>query len=93
MSIVFEEPPASKRGTKSIHHRRIAAVLRDRPGEWARVRTGTTRSSVDACAHQIRTGRLVPYGPARSFEAVARTMENGQYVVYARYVGEDGEYA
>lgn len=89
-SIVFEEPPASKRGAKSTRHRDVVAQLKARPGEWARIRTGTTRASVDSCAQQIRTGRLVAYNPAGTFEAVGRTVE-GAYVVFARYIAKDGD--
>lgn len=85
--MIFEDPPEIDRvrpdGPK---HTRIAAALRDRPGEWAIVKTTLTHGAAAAAAHQIKTGRLSAYAPEGSFDAVSRTVE-GKHTVYAKYLG------
>lgn len=89
--VVFEDLPESRGGAgRPSKHVTISAMLRDRPGEWARVHTSRTRSGADSIAHQIRTGLLPAYAPSKTYEAKGRTVD-GEYRVYARYVGAGGE--
>lgn len=91
--IYFEEPPPRQtRPMGSTKNEQIAAKLRKRPGDWAKIGTYGSASSMNSVAHQIRHGKLTPYTPEGSFEAVARTV-GGKHNVWARYVGEGGEHA
>lgn len=90
----FEEPPADARTTKRGHdHFKAAAALRERPGEWALIRTTSTSQAARSAAHQIREGRINAYLPAGDFDAVSRSAA-GEFRVFARFVGhviEGGE--
>lgn len=84
--IVFEDPPRGGRGY--IKHAPIAAALREKPGQWARVASYATLRHTSHVAYLMRSGRLKAYMPAGTFEAMGRTVD-GVHAVYARYVGED----
>lgn len=92
MSVIrWEEPPPATyggpgKGKPVVAHELIAIQLRRRPGVWALVLEGGSHASA---ASLISHGRIRPYAPAGSFEAVARTV-NGMQSIYARYVGEQG---
>ena len=66
----------------------VAAQLKQRPGEWAKIADDADRSMVT----HIATARLSSFAPAGAFEATSRG-EGKRADIYARYVGEDGEYA
>lgn len=86
----FEEPPAgppTSRAYRTQQHLIAAAALRERPGEWAMIKTTETSSAARSSAAQIRSAVLVAYRPAGSFGATARTVD-GEHRVYARYLGE-----
>ena len=90
-TIRFEEPPADSRSSGQYpSNGEVVAALKARPGEWALIRTVSSVSSATSTAYQIRSARLSAFAPAGSFEAVSRTT-NGEYRVYARYVGEGGD--
>jgi hypothetical protein len=84
--ITFEEPPPESTRRKGKHIK-IAAELKARPGEWARV--FDTASS--ATASQIRSGRVAAYRPVGSFEVLARKAtpgaQSGVVTIWMRYVG------
>lgn len=87
MSVIrWEEPPPAlaERSWVGYSHELIALQLKRRPGEWGVI--AETPGNV-GMATQINAGKLRPYRPAGSFEAVARN-KNGVYAIYARYVGE-----
>jgi hypothetical protein len=78
--IKFEDPPARRGGgawSPKGTHEIIAAKLRERPGEWARIQALPSVQSAAGQAH----------APAGSFESKSRTVD-GESRVYARYVGE-----
>jgi hypothetical protein len=83
--IEFGEPPPPSSGVGHCHAE-IARQLRDRPGDWALVLRGVRGSY----GTSISKGRLVPYQPAGSFEAVCRTVDskNRLFDIWARYVGD-----
>jgi hypothetical protein len=87
--LVWEDPPPDCRGRRpgcadEDDHELFAAALRARPMRWARLPlTGTGTGA----ATNIASGRLAPYRPAGSFEAVRRTI-GGQSYIFARYVGQ-----
>jgi superfamily II DNA or RNA helicase len=91
--IVFENPPASRQGRGSgIDWQPIADQLRQRPGEWARVK----RAIAGSYTSQISHGLLVSFAPAGTFEATWRKLEDAtadrRYPIgdlYVRYVGRD----
>jgi hypothetical protein len=87
----FEELPIDGRTTTRQRHEhyKAAAALRERPGEWAMVRTAATSNAARSAASQIREGRLTAYRPAGEFDATSRTV-GGEFRVYARYVGHIG---
>lgn len=82
----WEEPPPTRLRRDRIErdHDAIALALRERPGEWAAIATGSVQTGL---VTQIRTGFVAAYRPAGSFEAVRRTVD-GRPTVYARYLGE-----
>lgn len=73
-------------------HRRdwakVAQALRGKPGEWAKISEDSDRSLVT----HISTARLTSFSPAGAYEATSRG-EGNRATIYARYVGEGGEYA
>lgn len=76
----FETPPRDPRGRKS-RWTDLAAELRARPGEWARL-PGTWSSGQ---ASAINQGKLKDF-PAGEFEATGRRTEGG-YAVWVRFTG------
>lgn len=89
--VVFEDLPETRgAGGRPSRHLQIAALLRDRPQEWARIQVSRSRSGADSVAHQIRNGLIPAYLPAKQYEAKARTVGT-EFRVYARYVGAGGE--
>ncbi|MEU3710516.1 hypothetical protein [Streptomyces catenulae] len=86
--VEFIGPPPKQRNTK---HSRIAEQLKAHPRQWGVVQRPATIKRAAAAAQAIKTGRLPAYGPAGTFEAVARTITDGgrvEHRVYARYVGD-----
>lgn len=80
--IVWGEPPA-----RSNKYRAFLDALRGRPGEWGGLKVDK-KTGANSLAWNIRVGRVdgsLPYG---SFESTCRAVD-GEYWVYARYVGED----
>lgn len=71
-----------------LRHQPIADGLRANPGEWGRVGNYGWRPSAQGAAAGIRTGRLIPYQPAGSFETEIRVGRDGDSIVYARYIGQ-----
>ena len=87
----FEAPPLANRTPRGrAVDKDVPRQLREHRDEWAIVHTAQTRAGAYAMAHQIRTGVLASYRPAGAYEARGRTVD-GEYRVYARYVGTDGE--
>lgn len=91
VTLIFEEPPprsvvASTPRLDYGAHLGVAAALRLRPGEWARVGAYMSPETSASVAYAIKSAVTRAYLPAGSFEAVARTVE-GENRVYARYVG------
>lgn len=89
-TITFEPLPPNanhKRTTYVRRHAAIAGLLRERPGDWARILTLPANNSAAAMAYAITAGKLTAY-PFGSFEAKSRTVD-GESRVYARYVGGD----
>ena len=88
MSVTWEDPPEPGGRNPYGRHAAIAAELKARPGEWAKVVVEGNLS--DSAA--IRNGLYKAYQPARSFEAVARNTRkvdgHTRCDIYARYIGE-----
>lgn len=74
-----------------IHHRPIATQARTQPGEWVYVGTYSGRPSAMVTANHIRTGRLVSYLPAGTYEAEVRGDERPEPEVWVRWVGDGSE--
>lgn len=91
-SITFEDlPPAPKGGrAPSRLNQIIAAQLRERPGEWAHVRTRDSSTRAASLAYHIRVGTSPVFQPKGTYEAASRYVA-GEHRVYARYVGDAGE--
>lgn len=82
--------PSGKAGPGKHHE--IAEQLKAAPGQWAQIDTRKSVSGASCMAAQIRSAYYSAYAPKNSFEAAARTVD-GERQVWARYIGEDGEYA
>lgn len=90
--IRFEEPPAKANGpVGKTKHERVADKLKKRVGDYALIGHYSTPGSANSIAHMIRRARCDAYAPAGSFEAVSRRVD-GEYCVYARYIGSDGDH-
>ena len=74
-------PPA--KGPRS-KHRGIAAQLRERPGDWARVDTRPDQTSAENMASAIRRAGIAAYRPAGAFQSAVRGCD-----VWARCVDAD----
>lgn len=81
--LVWEDPPAH---SGRMDWRAVAAELRDRPGEWARVRDGLNATYASVTATRIKKGVFKPFKPAGAFEAESRKHGDAS-AVWARYVG------
>lgn len=81
--LVWEEPPA--KAGRPGRYAGIAAALKERPGQWAVIRTYPSEQARRGWgfASQIREGKLIDF--RNGFEAAARTVE-GQVRVYVRFV-------
>lgn len=84
MDIKWEEPTPNGRGNKPLRDwAGIAALLRDRPGEWAVVAEDVSTS----VASNIKQGRHRGFD-AGEFEVTCRGVKNSRAEkIYARYVG------
>jgi hypothetical protein len=67
-------------------HQPIADGLRALPYQWGQVSDYPALYTALTVARNIRTGRYPAY-PAGDFEAEIRTGDEGEPIVYARYIG------
>lgn len=83
--LVWENPPAKTGRPGKYAH--IAAALRERPGDWAIIRTYPAEQSKRAWgfANTLREGKLIDF--RHGYEAAARTID-GQVRVYVRYTAQ-----
>ena len=88
----WREPPTVSSGGKPAKIALAAIALREHPGQWALI-TGDSGLSNRTYASYIKTARITAWRPAGSFDAVSRKRPDGQFDIYARYVGENGEHA
>jgi hypothetical protein len=83
IDLPWEEPPASTVGAaRPSRWTKVAAALRERPGQWALVRTDS-RSTADAA--NVRRGTIAAFRPAGAFEAKSRVNADGTFSIWARY--------
>lgn len=86
--LVWETPPARK--SRPGVYTAVAAALRDKPGQWAVVRTYTSQQRRRAWhfVTVVNSGRLIDFRAnlAGRFEAVARTVDDGTTRCYVRYL-------
>lgn len=80
--LVWEQPPT--RAKKAGRYAAIAAALRERPGQWAVIRTYPTYKKAGGFAGAIRAGKLVDFRDGR-YEVQVHTVE-GAARVYVRWV-------
>jgi hypothetical protein len=84
-ALVWQDPPASKRGPRTTKHADAAAEMRANPGRWALV-GGPAKSC--GSANLIRSAKVSAYAPAGSFETTTRRRPDGRFDIYARFVGD-----
>jgi hypothetical protein len=91
--MIWEAPPASLQTRNRHNWQEIADLLKSKPGQWAVVAEDVSAST----GTHIRHGRLTAFVPAGAFEARvagARDTDAGRAnKVYARFVGEDQQFA
>ncbi|MEU6725588.1 hypothetical protein ABZ917_17925 [Nonomuraea wenchangensis] len=88
--IRFEDPPPPLRTwaqSEPFDYPRIASVLCKKPGRWALIGVVGTPLRASGAAHRIRAGLVETLAIRGAFDAVARSVD-GEYRVYARYLGE-----
>lgn len=88
LQFVTELPEPAARGGRRGRASGIASELEAKPEMWARVGVKANANSAQGQATIIRTGKG-PYGPAGCFEATVRPLDDGQFGVFARFVGEE----
>jgi len=88
LSIIAWEDPPSNRRRKGRDWSPVAADLKAHPGKWARIFEGKASRSL---AGNISMGVLKAFQPKNSFQGAAR-QHDGEVTIWARYVGENGEY-
>ncbi|WP_086846954.1 hypothetical protein [Amycolatopsis kentuckyensis] len=90
--LTWAPPPPVNRGGRrpSQEWFDIAAKLRQKPGEWAIVKSAKSPSNASDIAMRIRRGGIEAFAPADTFEATSRSDGGDMFVVYARYVEVDG---
>jgi hypothetical protein len=89
MGLIFEDPPGQYRRRSRTDHAAIVKELKARPGQWAIVSTHPSGAAAYIAANRLRCGFPAAYRPAGAFEAVGRSV-GGEFRLYVRYVGEDG---
>lgn len=87
--VVWEDPPPVTERTY-CKHSAIAEKLRSRKGEWGRVAVCATVTKARVMASGIRRGVSRAYQPRGDFDAIHRFVD-GEYRVYARYLGDGGD--
>lgn len=90
MSIKFEDPPPPRRRGKKSPFAEIAQELKASPGQWAVIAKYDKVDRPRAMVVAINSGRYSIWEPAGHFEAVSRLVE-GEYCLYARYLGEEDD--
>ncbi len=93
INVQFGDPQDIARSGRAISPEwvKAAELLRDNAGQWAQVTVKEKRDNAAATAHSVRAAVLRAFEPAGSFEAKASpalNAENGEWGVFARYVGE-----
>lgn len=88
--IQWEQPPPENRGRRAgSKWDDFAAALRSRPGEWALM----TDSGDNSMVNRVKKGAPSAFQPEGSFEATGRKQPGtSRYKVWARYIGENGEF-
>lgn len=81
--------PLPARAERYTRHPPIAAALRERPGEWARVAEYATAHGARHMAYMVRSGTLRAYEPAGAFEGQYRA-DGSAWALWARYTGGEG---
>ncbi|MGW0731886.1 hypothetical protein [Streptomyces sp. NPDC002851] len=81
----FEPLPATH-GNQDAYD--TAAALRERHDEWAHIANLGNLNRATNLSYRIRTGRHAAFRPAGTFEARARSVDDGTADVYARYIGD-----
>lgn len=81
----WEEPTRTKK-TSGMWMERLTPLM-ERPGAWARAATLRNQSSAGSAAHWLNR-RLIKIPPGR-WEFVSRTITQGEYAVFARYLGSE----
>lgn len=83
--IEWNDPPVRHRRTHNWEP--VAAALKERPGQWAKVAAGDAHRQTP---YNIANGQINAFKPAGAFEGRSRIAADGTYDVYARYVGGVG---
>lgn len=97
---VFEQPPnmsrrnTSRRDVPRVDHAAVAAELRARPGQWAKVQHYITRKNALTVAWKIRHGAYPDsnsrYAPPGAYDATVADID-GEHWLYIRYTGTPAE--
>lgn len=92
--LIWEDPPLHFRRQMRINPLQVQA-LKERPGEWARVKTFKNRSGATSAASSCRKNGDAGSGEWEFLGCTIEPVDTGQYVhtggLYARYVGPGEE--
>ena len=80
VTLKWEDPPAIRRGRKTVDWSKILEPLRHNPNRWARVRNYDKPPSAASSVSGIRK-RVGP-----EFEVVGRKIDGGS-AIFARFIG------
>lgn len=85
-AVVWEDPPPVRSGPGSrVFPEEVEAALRARPGQWARVRAFSRRTSASSVATRFRNGKT--HLNKDEWELAARRVDGGS-ALWARFVGK-----
>lgn len=90
--IAWEDPPPPKQAPADRELVQdvwagVAAGLRERPKQWARVRPDVG-TNVNNLAQLIKTGRYKSFRPTGTYDATCRRVDNEDRI-WIRYIGDE----
>lgn len=85
----WKEPPRSKTGRTGVWLPLLEA-LRERPGEWALLRSYSRRNSGVNAVTDLKRGRATQTYDPKDYEFTTRSTSDGGVDVYGRYLNGAG---
>lgn len=78
--------PEKKSGSRSSHLTKIAAELKETPGQWYKIAYGRTQSAYQKRKRLVDMSGKVPYEDGKFQAEVRAAEEDGMSEIYARFM-------